>query len=60
VDKILTVSEVASLLKISKAKIYLLAQKKKIPHIKIDKNIRIKESDLIAWLEKQTEPAKYF
>lgn len=54
----MTVPEVADMLKISKAKIYILAQKKKIPHIKIDRNIRIRESDLLKWLEKQTEPAK--
>lgn len=58
-DKILTVSEVAELLKVSKAKIYLLAQKQRIPHIKIDRNIRIRESDLIMWLEKQTQPALF-
>lgn len=57
-DRILTVTEVAEMLKMSKAKIYLLAQKKKIPHIKLDRNIRIRESDLMEWLDKQTEPAK--
>jgi excisionase family DNA binding protein len=57
VEKLLTAAEVAALLKISKAKVYLLAQKKKIPHIKLDRNIRIRESDLVKWLEKQTEPA---
>jgi excisionase family DNA binding protein len=56
VEKLLTAAEVAALLKISKAKVYLLAQKKKIPHIKLDRNIRIRESDLIKWLESQTEP----
>jgi excisionase family DNA binding protein len=58
VEKLLTPAEVAALLKISKAKVYLLAQKKKIPHIKLDRNIRFHESELVKWLEKQTEPAK--
>jgi excisionase family DNA binding protein len=49
---------VAEMLKLSKAKIYLLAKKKKIPHIKLDRNIRFKESELMKWLDKQTEPAK--
>jgi excisionase family DNA binding protein len=58
VDKILTVSEVAEMLKMSKAKIYILANKKQIPHIKLGRNIRIWESELLKWLDKQTEPAK--
>jgi excisionase family DNA binding protein len=57
-DKILTVDEVAEILKVSKAKIYLLAQRRKIPHIKLDRNIRIRESDLLKWLDKQTEPER--
>ncbi len=53
-DKILTIPEVAEVLKISKAKIYMLVSKKKIPHIKIQRNVRIRESDLVKWLEQQT------
>jgi excisionase family DNA binding protein len=52
--KILTIPEVAEYLKISKAKIYLLVSKNEIPHIRLGRNVRIKESDLIRWLEKQT------
>lgn len=57
-ERIMTVPAVAEYLKMSKAKIYMLIQKKKLPHIKIGKNVRVKESDLVAWLDKQTEPAK--
>lgn len=46
------------MLQISRAKIYLMAQKKEIPHIKIGKNVRIKQSDLMQWLDKQTQPAR--
>jgi excisionase family DNA binding protein len=53
-DRIMTVGEVAEYLKISKAKIYLLITRNEIPHIKIQRNVRIKESDLIRWLEQQT------
>lgn len=53
-DKYLTVKDVATMLKMSKAKVYLLAQRKKIPHIKIDRNVRIRESDLVRWLEQKT------
>lgn len=50
-EKILTVSDVASLLKMSKAKIYLMINKKLIPHLKIGKNVRVLESDLIKWID---------
>lgn len=57
-DNILTPAEVAEKLKMSKAKIYLLIQRKELPHIRIGKNVRVWESDLKKWLDKQTEPAK--
>lgn len=53
-DKILTIPEVSAYLKISKAKIYMMIQRKEIPHIKIARNVRVRESDLVKWLEKQT------
>jgi excisionase family DNA binding protein len=52
-DPILTVPEVARYLKISKAKIYYLVSKKEIPHLKIGRNIRIRQRDFQIWLEKQ-------
>jgi excisionase family DNA binding protein len=57
-ETIMTVPDVAKYLKISKAKIYMMIKNKQIPHIKIGKNVRVRESDLVRWLEKQTEPAK--
>ena len=50
-DRILTIPEVALYLKISKSKIYYLVQRKEIPHVRIGRNVRIKESDLVKWLE---------
>ena len=50
-DDILTIPQVAQYLKLSKSKVYYLVQRKKIPHIKIGKNVRIRETDLKAWLE---------
>ncbi len=49
---ILTIPEVAAYLKISKAKIYLMVQRGELPHIKIGKNVRVRQSDLQGWLEK--------
>ena len=51
-DKILTVPEVAFYLKLSDSKVYAMIQSKKIPHIKIGRNVRIRENDLRKWIEK--------
>lgn len=53
-DTILTIPEVARYLKISKSKIYRLVSKNEIPHIKIGRNVRIRQTDLRIWVEKQT------
>ena len=50
-DPILTVKDVAKYLRISKAKIYYLIQRKQMPHIKIGKNVRIRYSDLLQWID---------
>jgi excisionase family DNA binding protein len=54
-NKVLTIPEVAAYLKISKSKIYYLVSQKQIPHLKLGRNVRIRESDLQEWLELQTE-----
>jgi len=59
-DRIMTISEVASYLKVSKAKIYLMIQRGQIPYIRLDRNVRVKESHLQKWLEKQTVIDKGF
>ncbi len=53
-DPILTIPEVARYLKMSKSKIYRLLSKNEIPHIKIGRNVRIRQIDLRIWVEKQT------
>ena len=55
IDRILTIPEVALYLKISKSKIYYLVKRKEIPHVRIGRNVRIKEGDLVKWLEKHKE-----
>jgi excisionase family DNA binding protein len=57
-DAMMTVPEVARYLKMSKAKLYYLIQRKELPHVKIGRNVRIKEIDLVKWLEKHNEPAQ--
>ena len=54
-DKVFTIPEVAAYLKISKSKIYYLVSRKQIPHLKVGRNVRIRESDLLKWLELQIE-----
>ena len=50
-DRIYTVPEVAAYLKISKSKVYYLMSRKAIPHLRLGRNVRIRGSDLEAWLE---------
>lgn len=55
-ETIYTIPEVAKYLKMSKSKVYDLVKTKRIPHIKIGRNVRIRESDLDEWLEELTRP----
>jgi excisionase family DNA binding protein len=51
-DPILTVPEVARYLKISKSKIYYLISRRQLPHLRIGRNVRVRQSDLKQWIEK--------
>ena len=51
-DEILTISEVAKILKMSKSQVYLLIQRRQLPHIKLQRNVRVRMSDLERWLQK--------
>ena len=58
-DPIMTIPEVAKYLKISKAKIYYMVQRNDLPHIRIDRNVRVLRSDLISWLQaKKNNPSQ--
>ena len=58
-EAIMTIPEVARYLKISKSKIYYLVQRREIPHVKIGRNVRIKESELTKWLDRhQYSPSR--
>jgi excisionase family DNA binding protein len=54
-DPIMTVGEIAKYLKISRSKAYAMVQRREIPHIRIGKNVRIRVTDLLNWLEAQIE-----
>ena len=53
-EKIYTAPQVAEYLQLSKSKIYALIQKGAIPHVRVGRNVRIRQSDLDAWLEKMS------
>ena len=48
---VLTVKQVASLLKLSKSKVYELVSQGKLTSLRIDGAVRVLESDLLAFLE---------
>ncbi len=50
-DTLLTAPEIARYLKLSRSKVYYLIATKDIPHIKIGKSVRVRQSDLEQWLE---------
>jgi prophage regulatory protein len=52
-EKIYTVPQVAEYLQISRSKMYDWVKQGKIPHVRIGRNVRIRESDLQAWIEAQ-------
>ena len=58
-ETIMTVPQVAEYLQISKSKIYLMIKRGEIPYIRIGKNVRVLESDLVEWLEFQREPTRH-
>lgn len=50
-DKLLTPSEVAEYLGVQTSTIYQWTHQGFIPHVKIGKFIRFKESDVLKWIE---------
>jgi excisionase family DNA binding protein len=55
-ETIYTIPEVADYLKMSKSKVYDLVKRQEIPFIRIGRNVRIRQSDLLEWLEEMTRP----
>ncbi len=54
-DQLLTISEAAKYLRISKSELYLLVQRRQIPYIRLtQKRIVIRESELMKWIEKNS------
>jgi excisionase family DNA binding protein len=53
-DEVLTIKEVAALLKLAEKTVYLMAQGGEFPAFKARGQWRIRRSDLDAWIESQT------
>jgi len=52
--RLLTISEVASYLRMSKSQVYTMVAKKKIPYIRLsERRIVVSEEDLVAFVQRQ-------
>lgn len=54
-NKLLTVNEVAKILRVSNMTVYRLVKGQQIPAIRVGKNYRIKESDVEKYLNRGSE-----
>jgi excisionase family DNA binding protein len=54
-NKLLTVNEVAKILRVSNMTVYRLVKGKQIPAIRVGKNYRIKEVDVEKYLNRGSE-----
>ncbi|HHH29327.1 MAG TPA: DNA-binding protein [Polyangiaceae bacterium] len=57
-DEILTIREVAALLKIGEKTTYTMAQSGELPGFKVRGQWRFRRADLDAWIRQQVEQAK--
>lgn len=57
-DEILTLPEVAKLLKIADKTVYTMAQKNELPGFKVGGQWRFKRADLDQWIEEQKGNAR--
>ncbi|NMB74983.1 MAG: helix-turn-helix domain-containing protein [Myxococcales bacterium] len=53
-DEVLTIREVAALLKLAEKTVYLMAQQGELPVFKVRGQWRIRRADLDAWIEART------
>lgn len=52
-DEILTLPEVAELLKVAAKTVYTMAQRRELPSFKVRGQWRFKRQDIDAWIERQ-------
>ena len=49
-ERLLTVQDISSLLRVPKSYVYWLTHQRKIPHMKINGHLRFRQSDIDKWL----------
>jgi len=49
-ERLLTVQDISSLLRVPKSYVYWLTHRRKIPHLKINGHLRFRQSDIDEWL----------
>lgn len=54
-DEILTLREIAQLLKVAEKTVYTMAQKKELPAFKVRGQWRFRRGDIDRWIDQQTE-----
>ena len=57
-DEILTLPEVATLLKVAEKTVYTMAQKSQLPAFKVGGQWRFKRVDIDHWIEQQKEASR--
>lgn len=55
-DEVLTIKEVAGLLKLAEKTVYSMAQQAELPAFKLRGQWRIRRVDFDAWMQRQAEP----
>lgn len=54
---VLTVDDVAALLKLTRKGVYGLVAARRIPHFKVSNRVRFSRSDVVAWLHENRVPS---
>ena len=56
-DHLLTVHDVAELLRLTKKGVYAMVEARRIPFIRVSNRLRFRRSDVLGWLEKNRVPS---
>ena len=57
VDRLLTVRELAELLRLTPKGVYAMVEARRIPFIRVSNRLRFRRSDVVAWLEENRVPS---
>jgi excisionase family DNA binding protein len=57
-DALLTVPEVADLLRLSVKAVYSLVETRRIPHVRVSNRLRFHRQEIYAWLDGNRVPAE--